>query len=76
MKDCMDAILKMNDNDLTAALRYKKKKARQFSAEELTGTIEISSSHSFALLDRSTGSIYDDDTIQSLSDQDWSGENE
>lgn len=76
MKDCMDAILKMNDNDLTAALRYKKKKARQFSAEELAGTIENTMSHSFALLDRVTGSIYDDDTIQSLSDQDWSDENE
>lgn len=69
MKDCMEAVLKMNDNDLIDALRYKQKKARQFSGEELAGTIEKPISHSFVLLDSVTGTIYDDDSIQSLPNQ-------
>lgn len=72
MKDCMEAMLRMNDNDLINALRYKQKKSRQFSAEELAGCIDTPMTHNFVLLDNETGAIYDDDNIQSLINQDWS----
>lgn len=66
MKDCMDALLKMNDNDLKAAMRYKQKKSRQFNSDELAGTMESAVSHDFVLVDRLTGSIYEDDSISPL----------
>ena len=69
MKDCFDALLKMNDNDLMDAMRYKKRKSRQFNESELAGTIEDSVSHDFVYLDRSTGELYDDSTIQSFLNQ-------
>ena len=69
MKDCFDALLKMNDNDLMNALRYKKRKTRQFNESELAGTIEDSVSHDFVYLDRNTGEFYDDSTIQSFLNQ-------
>ena len=69
MKDCFDALLKMNDNDLMNALRYKKRKTRQFNKCELAGTIEDSVSHDFVYLDRNTGEFYDDSTIQSFLNQ-------
>lgn len=66
MKDAMDALLKMNDNDLMGALQYKRRKARQFSGEELTGCIDAPVSHSFVLLDNETGVIYDNSTESPL----------
>ena len=69
MKDCFDALLKMNDNDLMAAMRYKNKKSRQFNESELAGTIENHVSHDFVYLDQRTGEIYDDNTIQSFLNQ-------
>lgn len=69
MKDCFDALLKMNDNDLVAAMRYKNKKSRQFNESELAGTIENHVSHDFVYLDQRTGEIYDDNTIQSFLNQ-------
>lgn len=59
MKDAMDALLKMNDNDLVDALRYKKKKARQFNPNELAGIVEDNVAHDFILFDKSTGAFYD-----------------
>lgn len=59
MKDAMDALLKMNDNDLVDALRYKKKKARQFNPNELAGIVEDNAAHDFILFDKSTGAFYD-----------------
>lgn len=72
MKDCFDALLKMNDNDLMNAMRYKQKKSRQFNSTELSGTIEQKISHDFVYLDQTSGEIYDDDSIQSFINQDWS----
>lgn len=72
MKDCYDALLRMNDNDLMDALRYKRKKARQFNGNELSGIIESNIPHKYVLLDRESGVIYDDDSIDSWDIQDWS----
>lgn len=75
MKDAMDALLRMNDNDIMNALRYKYKKSREFNPNELTGTIEENLAHNFVLLDRSSGAIYDDNTeIHNF--QDWSDTND
>lgn len=75
MKDAMDALLKMNDNDIMDALKYKKKKSRQFNANELTGLVENDFSHDFILFDKNTGAFLDDSI--SLSDfQDWSDTND
>lgn len=62
MRDAMDALLKMNDNDIMDALRYKNKKSREFNANELAGMIEDTVSHDFVLVDRNTGTFYDDST--------------
>lgn len=72
MKDAMDALLKMNDNDLVDALRYKKKKVRQFNPNELAGIVEDNAAHDFILFDRNTGAFYDD-TISSVFLQDKDG---
>lgn len=60
MQDAMNALLKMNDNDIMNALRYKRKKSREFSAAELSGMLEQTVSHDFVLVDRLSGAVYDD----------------
>jgi hypothetical protein len=69
MKDCMEALLKMNDNDLIKAKRYKEKKIRQFSGAELADPIENLVDHDFVLYDRTSDCIYDDDTIHAIINQ-------
>lgn len=64
MQDCFEALLKMNDNDMYEAMRYKNKKLRQFNADELAGVFESSDVHGFRLLDEETGTLYDYDTIK------------
>lgn len=71
IKDCYEALLRMNDNDLQDAMRYKKKKVRQFNKSELAGNEKSDITHSYVLLDRLTGEVYDDDTIQSAKNQEW-----
>lgn len=61
----MDALLKMNDNDLMNALRYKNKKSREFNPNELTGMVEENLTHDFVLFDKSSGAFYDDSTFLS-----------
>lgn len=75
MKDAMDALFKMNDNDLMDAMRYKNKKSRKFNANELAGIVEEAVSHDFVLFDRNTGAFYDD-SISFDKLQDWSDTND
>lgn len=63
MKDVVDALCRMNDNDMQKALRYKKKRARQFNADELPGLVESDATYEFGLVNCSTGEIYDYDNI-------------
>lgn len=70
MSDCMQALLQLNDNDIKNAMRYKRKKSRQFNPNELAGLIKNPESCRFVLLDPQTGVIYDEDTILSLQNQD------
>lgn len=63
MKDVMDALMKMNDNDMQKAIRYKNKRAKQLNAKELSGVMEIIPDYSFNLVDSNTGEIYDYNNI-------------
>lgn len=63
MKDVVDALCRMNDNDMQKALRYKKKRACQFNADELPGIVESDATYEFGLVNCSTGEIYDYDNI-------------
>lgn len=58
MQDVMDAICTMNDNDMEKAIRYKKKKIRQFNGSELADQIDLTDVSRFGLVDLVTGSIY------------------
>lgn len=59
----MDALLKMNDNDIQKAVRYKNKRARQLNESELSGTLETTPIYDFGLVDKNTGEIYDYNNI-------------
>lgn len=70
MKDVLDALLRMNDNDMQKALRYKAKRSRQLNRDELPGIMESPAMYDFGLVDSSTGEIYDYDNIN---DAFWQG---
>lgn len=59
LRDCMEALCMLNDNDLEDALRYKAKKVRQFNSDELADTMEksIRRSSNLLLIDKETGDI-------------------
>ena len=73
MKDAMDTLCRMNDNDVQKALRYKKKRTRQLNRSELSGSMENVVMHDFALVSTSTGEIYEYDTINA---DFWQGGNQ
>lgn len=67
-KDIMDAVLQLNDNDIKKATRYKQKKSKQLSAEELPGTLENYVSNEFRLINQH-GEIYDNNSIEGFFNQ-------
>lgn len=66
LQDCFEALMRMNDNDIMEANRYKQKKLRQFNRVELAEVFESSEKHRFRLLDESDGTLYDYDSINNL----------
>lgn len=66
MDDIMNAILRLNDNDVHDAMLYKSKKVRQFSPEELTDTLEDSLSCDYEILDHNTGAVISNDSLEQL----------
>nr|DAI63525.1 MAG TPA: hypothetical protein [Inoviridae sp.] len=66
LQDCFEALLRMNDNDIMEAQRYKQKKLRQFNEDELAEVFVSSEKHRFRLLDESDGTLYDYDSIKTL----------
>lgn len=70
LQDCFEALLKMNDNDMYNAQKYKSKKLRQFNEDELSGVFEGNELHRFQLLDEENGTLYDYDSIKKV---DWQG---
>lgn len=66
LQDCFEALMRMNDNDIMEANRYKQKKLRQFNRVELAEVFESSEKHRFRLLDENDGTLYDYDSIKTL----------
>ena len=65
-QDCYEALLRMNDNDIYEAQRYKQKKLRQLNQDELAGVYESSEIHRFRVLDENDGSLYDNNTVNDV----------
>lgn len=66
LQDAFEALLKFNDNDIMQAMDYKNKKRLQLNPEELADVYESDKLHRFELLDIETGTIYDNDNLDSL----------
>lgn len=58
IQDCFEALLRMNDNDIVEAMRYKNKKLRQLNEDELAGVYEDAATHSFEVVRTDTGDLY------------------
>jgi hypothetical protein len=59
MQDVVDALCRMNDNDMQKAIRYKRKKAQQLNSRELVGFLnDDASAFSFDLVDTESGVYY------------------
>ncbi len=59
LQDCIEALCMMNDNDMEDALRYKRKKIRQFNADELADTMAeaIQRPNNLMILDKESGEL-------------------
>ena len=60
LKDCVDALCRMNDNDMQAALRYKTKKIRQFNDDELADVMKdaVARPDNLIVMDKNSGELY------------------
>lgn len=66
IQDAFEAMIKMNDNDLNNARKFKTKKLRQLNREELAEVFESTELHLFRILDESTGALYDYNTLSQM----------
>lgn len=66
LQDAFEALMKFNDNDIHAAMTYKNKKRMQLNEDELASVFVSNEIHRFDLLDRETGVLYDNNTLNSL----------
>lgn len=77
LRDCADALLRMNDNDIEKARRYKTKKSRLLNEDELAGTINNdAAAHQYDIIRTDTGDIYSQNILNSLSCQEVEMEGE
>lgn len=72
IQDAFEAMIKLNDNDLNAARKFKTKKLRQLNAEELAEVFVSRETHRFSIVDELTGALYDYDTLINLGMQEES----
>lgn len=70
LQDAMEALVKMNDNDIRYAMEFKKRKRLQLNEEELKDVFESDKLHRFELLDLETGTIYDNCNLYDIELQD------
>lgn len=63
LQDAFEAMLRMNDNDIEDARRFKTKKLRQLNPEELAEVYVSDELHRFQFLDEDTGQLYDYNTL-------------
>lgn len=70
MQDAFEAMLRINDNDLHNAQKYKQKKLRQLNPDELAEAFSGCVEHPFRFVDSDTGALYDYNTLISYNMQD------
>lgn len=70
LQDAFEAMLRMNDNDLHNARRFKTKKLRQLNPEELAEVFEFSSPHQFFFVDEDSGEVYNYNNLTKAISQD------
>lgn len=63
-QDCIEALCIMNDNDMEDALRFKRKKIRQFNEDELTDVLWHGDRNNIVVFDKDTGLIYNEYSSQ------------
>lgn len=66
LQDAFEVMLRMNDNDLHNARKFKTKRLRQLNREELAKVFEGTDLHRFRILDENTGVLYDYDTLSQM----------
>lgn len=69
LQDAFEAMLRMNDNDIEDARRFKIKKLRQLNPEELAEVYVNDELHRFQFLDEDTGQLYDYNTLSFAASQ-------
>ena len=59
LRDCIEALCMLNDNDVEDAIRFKTKKIRQFNSDELADTMKnaVKRSSNLMMVDKDTGDI-------------------
>lgn len=57
MQDCMETLVRMNDNDIENAFRYKMKRARQLNENELPDAL-YESNGKLSIMDVNTGEVF------------------
>lgn len=64
MRDCIEALCMMNDNDMKDALQFKNKKIRQFNNEELADEMKsvVQRPNNIIVIDNKSGEIYNYNT--------------
>lgn len=65
MKDVVDTLCTLNDNDMQKALRYKMKKAQQLNSRELPGSTDFTEVYMYDIVNKVTGEIYGYDNTDS-----------
>lgn len=71
VSDAMLALLRLNDNDVRNAMRYKARKAKQLSCDDLCDIMPAESyDYGFMMVDKNTGLLIDPETLYSGGDDD------
>ena len=69
MKDILQGLLVVNDNDINEAFSYKLRKNKQLNSRELPGRDSVNDLSQYVLVNRQTGLVYDDDNTYELISQ-------
>lgn len=64
LQDAAEALLRMNDNDIENARRYKSKKSRLLNEDELAGIMDNDATvHQYDIIRTDTGDVYSQNTL-------------
>lgn len=69
LQDCLEALCRMNDNDIEDAIRFKKKKTRKLNADEFADMVQDvcdTSSSRIQIIDEDSGEVVSHYSIRSL----------